>query len=39
MEEENKNEENKENNESKISKPNEKEKVEDSPVIKNIFYQ
>ena len=39
MEEENKNEESKENNESKISNPNENEKVEDSPVIKNIFYQ
>ena len=39
MDEENKNEESKENNESKISKPNENEKVEDSPVIKNIFYQ
>ena len=39
MEEENKNEESKENNESKICKPNENEKVEDSPVIKNNFYQ
>ena len=39
MKEENKNEESKENNESMISKPNENEKVEDSPVIKNNFYQ